>query len=673
MARNDLLHLSAEALTQMTNAGLVKRAVRELAGGYRPRLSEDAQGEISAQFDDGVLSVLPPNVPLPDARCSCGAAGLCRHRIIAVLAYREAGSSPVHEEESATAVLEGVQAIGSGPIEVGLTTDEALAQVVPAALLKLAERLSESGLSIELRRRSSGEPCDTARLPAATVRYWAGAAIEAARCDCARAMACEHVALGVWAFRKARLDERADLASDTVRLGDSGTRESFDRTPYEQYVEALIRHGVAHGSGPLTQALSTARMASSNAAWLALLVADMEAWSEAYARRSALYDAACGVDLIAELALRLSAGCLPGHGDAVLGIGQGAETPLDRLRLMSLGARTVRDGEARRTTLIMADVDTGTRLVLAHDWQVPEARLANELDIRAAERLAPGVLLPALAQGQLLTQQAARRPDGSVRLARARRSQNSVLPQSGDWAMLCSPVRFDSIDALIEDQHAHPNAALQPRHAARRFVVFSPSDSGRVVYDAQEQSVLAEVLDEQGQALILRRAYERHVPHALDALAAGLSGRQGQVRHVAGVLSWEHGQPVLEPWALVCDHLLVPDLADAFGALSALPLGTGAAPAADPGTTLLEQLRQQTGTLLHNGLALLPRSWQVEALQLARQLASAGFQALASEVQTLVPLVTQAQARPQEVSLAPASMRLMALLQLHWDAMAIGN
>ena len=39
--RTDLLPLGPEALIQFTNAGLVKRALRELAGGYRPALALD--------------------------------------------------------------------------------------------------------------------------------------------------------------------------------------------------------------------------------------------------------------------------------------------------------------------------------------------------------------------------------------------------------------------------------------------------------------------------------------------------------------------------------------------------------------------------------------------------------------------------------------------------------
>ena len=176
------------------------------------------------------------------------------------------------------------------------------------------------------------------------MRFWAGAPIEAARCDCLRAAACKHVALGVWAFRRAAAEAAAAPVA-SVRLGGDGVRHRIDRAPFDALVAALLRHGVARGPGVLTQALSNARAAAAGAAWLGLLLAEIETWCEACARRSALYDAAQGVDLLAELALRLAAGGRPGRGEAVLGIGVAGETALDRLRLMCLGARTTRDGE----------------------------------------------------------------------------------------------------------------------------------------------------------------------------------------------------------------------------------------------------------------------------------------------------------------------------------------
>lgn len=653
--RDDLLHLSPEALAHAANAGIVKRAMRELAGGYRPVLALDEAAELLATFADGVACRWPQGATIQDACCSCGATGVCRHRVIAALAYRES--------------VQGAEPAEAAP--VAGTTDDALARVVPAVLLAEARSLRDAGLAVELRRRASGEPCETARLPSATVRYWGGAAIATARCDCLRASACEHVALGVWAFRAGESQD-PDAPQLVVRLGAPGRREAIDRAPFEQLVDVLARHGVAAGNAAAMQCLSSARIAAAEAAWIGLLLSELEGWSEAYEKRSALYEAAQGVDLVAELALRLAAGRLPGNASAVLGVGQGGETAMDRLRLMCLGARTRRDGEARRTTLMMADIDTGTRLVLAHDWQVPEARRADEAGLRAAERLAPGVRLEALAQGQLLAQQAARRADGSVRLARARSAQNSVLPQAADWALLRSPVRFDSVAALRAEQAAHPVAALQPRHAARRFVVFSPAGVEPPAYNANAQCVLAVLRDARGEALVLQRFHERHAPQALDAIAAATTGRHGALRHVTGVLSWNHGVPHLEPWALGCEGVaIVPDFAGPSGALADLPLGRADDGHPDAGMLQLQALREHLAGLLHHGLPRLPRQWAADGAALARRLDDGGLRTLGERLRGLAASVAAARASPADTALAPALMELAALRQLHEDAAAL--
>ena len=722
--RADLLHLSPEALTQATNAGLVKRALRELAAGYRPRLVLGADGLLEADFDDQVRCRWPAGVPIQQAQCSCGAAGVCRHRVIVALAYRESdaangtghgagggvgggsvggatdfagGGAGGHAADAGVASTGAPGHAGhpasAGPADASASAstpphtpshrsapeprppeeagDEALARTIPASLLALARRLADAGMSIELRRRASGEPCDTARLPSATVRFWAGAAIEAARCDCLRTAACEHVALGVWAFRRAAADA-AGAAITSVRLGAAGAQPMVDCAPFDALAAALLRHGVARGAGVLALALSAARAAAREAAWLHLLLADLEAWCEAYAQRSALYDAAQGLDLLAELALRLAAATQPGRAEAVLGSSVAGETALDRLRLVCLGARTLRDGERRRTTLVMADIDTGTRPVLPHDWRVATAASADdESAVRAAQRLAPGVTLPALAQGQLLAQQAVRRADGSVRLARARSSQNSVLPQSADWSQLGAPVRFQRVAALAAEQRAHPSAALLPRHAARRFIVFSGLTLQHVGYDPHEQSVLALLTDADGGELLLQRTHESHHPHALDALAAALGGRFGLLRHVAGVLTWRHGQPCIEPWALVCDGMVLPDFADAStGALADLPLAALPPEPADPCAQRLAQLRRHLGTLLHHGLAGLSRRWRADSRLLKRHLEDAGLRALAGALHALDEALEAAQGGSHTTGAARALARLAALRQLHEDAAA---
>ena len=658
--RPDLLHLSPEALAQVANLGVVKRAVRELDGGYRPELSLDAEATLVARFSDGLVTTWARGKPIQHSHCSCGAASVCRHRIIAALAYRA---------EAAAAVPEGA---ADSPDSPGRADDDTLRRLIPPQLLQAAERQREQGLSVDLRRRASGEPCDTARLPSATVRFWAGSAIEAARCDCIHTTACDHLALGVWAFRQADA-EQPQAASAQVRLGHAGSRFAVDAVPYHALIESLLRHGVTQGVAPLVQALSTAAEAARGAGtvWLDHLLADIEAWASSYSRRSALYEPGRGLDLLAELSLRLGAGGLPGHALAVLGVGQVQETALDRLRLMCLGARTERDGEQRRTRLVMGDIDTGTRMIICHDWSVPEARLAQEATQRAAERLAPGVRLEQLAQGQVLAQQARRLADGSLRLAKARSSQNSVLPQAADWSLLRPPLRFDAVAQLVEHRCTHPTAALQPRHAAGQFTVFSPAGVDDVLFDPNEQAVVAVLRDRDGRQLVVKRIHEQHTRHALDALAGALCGHFGPLRHVAGVLRWERGVAQIEAWALACDGVVVPDFSGPCGALDKLPLGSAATEGGDPVGQALAQLRGALGGLLHHGVSRLPRSWCDEAAALGRQLRGLGLHALAQQLEGFTTLLRAASAHPASARLAADFAVLVALLQLHEDAQVV--
>ncbi|WP_232443509.1 hypothetical protein [Burkholderia ubonensis] len=85
--RDDLLELTSEALTALANAGFVKRAQKDVAAGAVPALVVDGDGTVHASFDDGVRTSLPPGRTLRDAACNCTATGMCRHRVMLVLAY----------------------------------------------------------------------------------------------------------------------------------------------------------------------------------------------------------------------------------------------------------------------------------------------------------------------------------------------------------------------------------------------------------------------------------------------------------------------------------------------------------------------------------------------------------------------------------------------------------
>ncbi len=653
--RTDLLRLSPEALAQLANVGLVKRAVRELAGGYVPTLTLDDAATLTATFSDGVVMAWPVDCGLRDTRCSCGAAGVCRHRIMAVLAYRE-------QAEQAPPPMDSPGSVG----------DDALAALVPPQLLALARRQANDGVSVDVRRLAAGEPCPTARLPMATVHFWGGSATQAARCDCIQSTCCEHVAMAVWAFRQA--DATApDAPTVRVHLGppESGTR--VDPTPYRALVASICRYGVTRGTSPHVQALSAAIADADarGAVWLRLVLADLETWLDGYQRRSAAYEATRGVDLVAELTLRLAAGARPGMARTALGVGEAGRVELDRLRLVCLGCRIDADGDQRHARMILADTDTSSHFVLDHHWTVPAGPAADEHAALAAQRVAPGVGLVALAGGQLLSQQASRAADGRLHLARARRTQNNLLPQNGDWSALKPPLQFQRVADALREHKAHPSAHVGPRHAASRFAVLRIRRVERLFYDPNEQVLAALVMDEADEAFILKREHRGHVRHALDALAGALNGHFGPPTHVAGPLGWVHGQLVLEPWAVACDRVVVPDIEPACAALADTPLGFAGVSHQDPLAERLHALVTAVGDLLHHGAAHLGgHGWQ-RLDQLVSSLRTQSLDALAMAVAAFNEQARLAAAAPAGDEPAGAAMQLAALAALHRDALAV--
>lgn len=679
--RPDLLHLSPEAFTQLTNAGLVKRAVREREAGYVPKLSLEADATLVATFPDGVITRWPAGKAPAQAHCSCPAVGICRHRLITALQFRaEAGADGTASASQPA----------TPPASPGEASDAALAALLTAATLARAEKQRDAGLAVLVRRRACGEPCDTARLPAATVRFWAGAAVEAARCDCILQTACEHVALGVWAFRLADAESPA-AASTEVRIGAPATAIRVDPTPYCDYLRALLQHGVVNGNAGNAQALSLARAAATaaGAEWIVDTLADLEEWSAAWAARSVRYAAENGIDRLTELFLRLKLGAAPGRAKAVLGIGQPHEVALDRLRLFCLGAHTERDGDARRTRLVLADQDTGTLMALAHDWQVPppaatiatnvtpspEEDARREEQQHARERLAPGVRLEKLVSGQLLSRQARRFADGRIALARARNSQNSLLAQSGDWEGLARPLRYSRVADLLCERSRHP--LVQARQAAGAFVVFSPTAIADAFFDPHLQSVQCTALDAEGAALLITRRHAAHHRRVLQKFAGALSGRHGHCRHIGGLLSWQGNLPVLEAWSLVCDQVISLDSTDSIAgdadALAALPLGRASAMDDDPLLAALLALRALLAMLLHHGIRALPLSWLADSHALVARLRHIGWPALAETLALLNETVQNPQGPDGAQRLTRRFSTIVILRQLHADALALAE
>jgi hypothetical protein len=248
--RQDLLQLGPEALAALANVGLVKRARRELERGPRPTIAEDATGLVTGTFADGVTTRLPPGTRLQDAPCSCGAVVVCRHRVALVLAYASQASPA---------------AAGGSPGEIA---DAALEAVLGRRALDKARR---AGLQVVHVRRADGAEPARAGLATCTVRFLVPTDPTWARCDCAAAGACEHVALGVWAFRQADR-ERPGEREVTLELQTGGEAPAVELSGLdeaERLARDVVVEGVATASPALAQRFARAgqALAVAGATW----------------------------------------------------------------------------------------------------------------------------------------------------------------------------------------------------------------------------------------------------------------------------------------------------------------------------------------------------------------------------------------------------------------------
>jgi hypothetical protein len=571
--RSDLLRLTPEALAQLANLGLVKRAQRELTTGYTPTLTLADDGRISAVFPDQVTTDFAPGAGLKEASCSCGAA-LCRHRIAVVLHY---AATTAGSDEAAGAAM----AMASFD-----ELDEARVQAQTAASLwAVVEREVRGGISIEVERSLSSDGSSivyTARLPHATARYYAGADLAFARCDCTAQQRCEHIALGALALKQATglVDARMTIE---LRGADAAERRSalsaqFSSQPYRALLRALLRDGLAHGAAEnaaTASALNAALTASRalGATWLTLCLEAIEQWLDSYQRRSARFAYLDGVSLLRELAMRLAvAETRTGELSprAALGLGEAMESALDRLTLISLGLRVHSDGATRRATLAVVDTDTQTLLSLHKTWQRDNASKESELALLDQQRVASSLRLTRLAVGSLVTTTAKRRANGELKLGQSFAGKASVGAQNGDWSRLRAPLLIDKQADYLRQQRLALPRSLAARTALPGFHVLRVGAVCSVGFDPARQRLHALLTDSSDAVWQLQRDYAAATPGALDAIAQTLQNASpGQVPlYIAGRVQRGCSGLSIDPWALSSGAVVVPDVCPANGALA---------------------------------------------------------------------------------------------------------
>lgn len=609
MTRLDLLALTPEAVASLANLGLVKRAQRDLAEGAAPSLAEDEAGVVTGTFADGVVARLPPGRTLKDSPCTCGAASTCRHRVAVALAY------PAWHAER------GGDAASTDPGEWSPADldDAALGTTLGPKILARAEKALRKGLLVTVEHGTSTPPA--ARLPSCTVRFLVPRDLAYARCDCVEAGACEHLALAVWAFREAR------GADGVVALGgDEGATQEASGI---DDLAALARNVVASGIGGTTMgaarvAVVRARLDREGHVWLSSLLEDLERTVEAYHARSARYSHEHARRVLVEIEARRRALARPAELPRryVLGDEEAAETQLDHVRLVSLGARLHADGEARSAEVFLADPDTATVLVLRKRWS-PSTETGPAL---ARRPVSPRIGLGQLAHGQLVSKTVRRRANRSIEIGASRLAQSSVTPQDGSYESLPAPLLVRAVDDHLRALGARPPWMLRPRVLAETACVVAVSRVVGVGWDAAAQSIVALLLDEAGtpfRAIVSHRAV---APHAVDATSAAFGG---EVRFVTGEMSRDTAGPILDVLAIAGERLVVPDLAE-----PAAPSPHGRALAEPPDPTRDAEARANgvLEELLVPGVAAAPTVVAERATRLADELRHLGMEGTARRI-----------------------------------------
>ncbi|RDI21557.1 hypothetical protein [Lentzea flaviverrucosa] len=575
MTRPDLMALTPDALAALANRGLVKRAVKELDAGVVPALDIDPAGAVQGKFPDGTTTTLPPGIALDAAGCSCGAAGVCRHRIAVVLAYQRT------QEASAPAEL----------WSPGLVPDADLVALMGERTLRRARRAHQAGYRVKLRRPTAQDQTAQAELPTCTVTFLVPGDLSYVHTDAVNKD--EATALAVWAFREA--DEQG---TDTVDVGGSPTTAT-DLTAVTDLLDQLLLDGATNASEVLDVAWQRLHrdLTAQRLHWPAAVITDLLAQLTAYRGRSADYEAERFAALLTELHARTTA---TGPRAEILGPDEPAETPLKRVRLTALGARQ----RAENT----ADVYLASGDVVLVQRNTP---------LRTAQRLAAS---------NVVSESATRSASRAVTLKTSRVAKTSLTPVGTAWDHLPQALVIDDYEAAAAHLAELPPRQVRARVEAELVRAIRVTEVTDLAYDPAAQRLTATLHSPNGTTCRLEATHRAVAPHALDALTTAL---RANPTTITGTVRRHRGTLVVDPLAVLASTgVTVPDLATDQ---TPQPLSPGTT-ASDPLSATVDSALTVLAEAAHRGLDHLTDSLFTRVREVGAHLHNAGLRTAATHV-----------------------------------------
>jgi hypothetical protein len=559
--RADLLALTADDLSVLSNRGLVKRAQRELESGELTcELTAATDGTITLVWSDACTCTLPVNRLISEGQCTCSATTICRHLIRSILAYQqqvtdkatgEADGEADGETDSAPATI--VESTESEPAPVqtpehqqpwnpGEISDQALARYFNPKQLKALETRFAAGLVVELI--GSVKPTARFHSPAHTLRYLVPGDLRYTYCDCADPAPCSHVPLGIWAFRQLPDRQLSGIVTTNATPTPIPTTLLDD---IETNLHKLFQTGISKLTSPVIGRLQRLEQDCRQQSLIcpAEILLEILQEGERYQQRDARFSPTQLVELIGELCIRSDAIRNPTQAVPQLLIrgSQGDRlTDLGAARLVGLGTGL----QLRQRNLVLTayfqDTDSGSVMAFSRDF-VQDGQDYSQLAQRPALKQSS---LATLGASQLLLKSGKR--SANLQLLPGR-SPVTIHPQTYTWESLRAPLLVEDFSELRTHLSLLPPACLRPRRLTETLYVFAIASLRLARFNVVEQAVTAELYDQQQNCAQLYFPYHHHARHGTELLLRYLN--QSQARFIAGQVQLRNGKLWIMPISLV--------------------------------------------------------------------------------------------------------------------------
>ena len=530
MNRPDLMTLSEEDLVRASNAGIVKRARRELES-LTATISEEA--DVILTWSDSVTCRFPPASSFR-GQCSCPAKDICRHLVRSILYLQTHADSTESTTPSApTSSKEPVVDVDSL-----LQADEAeLTKHLGKAVLTRARKSLANNLvgSISDRDRRSV----TFPQLGVEIRFPAGASLASAICSCHEHPPCSHLIPALLILR----GESTPTAPPLSRAEDAAVRQAMSRT--RELLEELIRVGMDGLSPAWTEAVRATALEIEKAGLNipADLLNVLNGQVEAELTRDRPFHPDLFRSTLAKLWVRIEAIArqseLAGGSDDLINRARGQYWTVGAKRLVGVGIRAWQTEEITGISVYLLDEESGD--IVSTGTGRPTENGTSPLYLAGRVPLLGENSARDMLGRHVECTSARLTGKGKILLGEGARC--IIYPAPVDWALLLQRFAITRWSNLADRLREEYPSLLS--HRRDNIYLFQPSSFGTAAINQVDQSFTWPMIDADGRTLFIEYSYSDMRAVAFEQLKDFPA--DNEVIAVLGTLRFRSGSALIEP------------------------------------------------------------------------------------------------------------------------------